>query len=101
MYECMYEYVCVHVCMYDCMYVHTHTHTHAYTHVHTHAHTHAYTLVHTHVHTQGIASIKLFTVKFLSCGLAVGSGLPVGPEGADIYKFTGRVPFLVELFDFE
>ena len=32
-----------------------------------------------------IFNIKTFAVKFFSCALAVGSGMPVGPEGPMIH----------------
>ena len=32
-----------------------------------------------------IFNIKTFVVKFFSCALAVGSGMPVGPEGPMIH----------------
>lgn len=37
------------------------------------------------VHLPKVFNIKTLLVKFLSCALSVGSGLPVGPEGPMIH----------------
>jgi chloride channel 7 len=37
------------------------------------------------VHLPKVFNINTLLVKFLSCALAVGSGLPVGPEGPMIH----------------
>ena len=34
---------------------------------------------------KGIFSLKTFVIKFFSCAFAVGSGMPVGPEGPMIH----------------